>query len=183
MQSPPTITFRNLESSSAVEDHIRRRIEELEDHHPRIVACDVVVSQVTTRQVTGNQFEVDVTVRIPGPDVRVSSKMGRSTAADDVNLAIHRAFDAARRELKERQRKMDHLDVKHHPPVLHGVIDRLFEGEGYGFIQADDGNEVYFEQDNLTSGNWRELRIGMKVRFREADGPKGSYATNVAVRS
>lgn len=65
--------------------------------------------------------------------------------------------------------------------LLHGIVDRIFPGEGYGFIKADDGKEVYFEKDNLTTGNWKYLAIDRKVRFREEIGDKGPYAINLAM--
>lgn len=183
MQSPPTITYRNMDPSLAIDDHIRRRLEELERAHPRIVACNVVIDAPQKKQVKGRAFEVRLTLSVPGPDIHVSRQVGRSGSAEDVSLAIHEAFDAARRLLKEQKREMGRQEVKHHPTVLHGMIDRLFEGEGYGFIAADDGQELYFDRESLLSGNWNDLQIGMRLRFREMQGEKGPYAANVAVAS
>jgi ribosomal subunit interface protein len=182
MQSPPSITFRDIDPSPAIKAHINKRIEELEHYHPRIISCDVVVQAPQKPKVTGREYGVQLTVRVPGPDIRVSRSLGRSHAAEDVNLVIHEVFDAARRKLKEQNRRMGGVDVKQHPPILHGTVDRLFEGEGYGFIKADDGREVYFERDNLTGGDWNILHVDMKVRFREEMGEKGAYATNVTIR-
>lgn len=180
-QSPSKISFLNMESSQAVEAHIRDRIAELEKYHPRIVGCDVVVAAPGRKQINAREFDIRLTVRVPGPDVHVSRSFGRSTASEDVSLAVHQVFDAARRELKEQGRKMSGLDVKHHAPVLHGTIDRLFEGEGYGFIRGDDGQDIYLGRDSLVAGDWDKLHVGAKVRFREQDGDKGPYAANVAV--
>jgi ribosome-associated translation inhibitor RaiA len=141
MESPPSITFRNMEGTPALEEHIRRRIEELEKTHPHIVGCDVVVDAPQKEACHGNGVRRRITCRVPGPDIHVERHVGRSGADEDVNLAIHEAFDAARRKLKEQKREMGAQEVKHHAPVLHGVIDRLFEGEGYGFIVADDGRD------------------------------------------
>lgn len=179
MQSEPTITFRNLEQSDAIEDHVRRRIDELEEFHPRIVSCDVVVEALDRKKVSGREFEVQIKLGVPGPDIEVDRHVGRSEAAEDVNVAIHDAFDAARRILQDQERKMSALHVKHHPPVVHGRIDRLFEGEGYGFIVAEDGSEVFFERDNLTKDCWNALRVDTRVRFRMDEGPKGYFAMNV----
>ena len=181
MQKSPSITFRNLDPSPAIEDHIRQRIQELEKYHPRIIGCIVVVIASEKKKVTGRDFEVQLTISVPGPDIYIARTVGRSQAAEDVNLAIHEVFDAARRAIKDQEEKMNQQHVKHHPTLLHGTIDRLFEGEGYGFIKADDGREVYFERDNLTTGQWADARPDMKVRFREEMGDKGPYAMNVAL--
>lgn len=181
MERPPSITFRNMQGSPEIEDHIRRRIDELEKTHPHVIGCDVVVEAPQKQHVTGTEFAVRITLSVPGPDIHVERHLGRSGASEDVNLAIHDAFDAARRKLKEQKREMGALEVKHHAPILHGVIDRLFEGEGYGFITADDGRELYFGRDHLVTGEWDKLRVGTKLRFREMEGDKGPFAANVAV--
>lgn len=180
MQKEPVITFRNVDSSPAVEAHIRQRFDELEKYHSRIVGCRVVL-HADKKKISGRDFEVQLTISVPGPDIYIARKVGRSEAADDVNLAIHKVFDAARRKLKEQGEKMSGHQTKIYPVVLHGTIDRLFPGEGYGFIKANDGKEVYFERDNLTTGNWNDVAVDQKVRFREEIGEKGPYAINVAV--
>ncbi|WP_193176691.1 HPF/RaiA family ribosome-associated protein [Oricola nitratireducens] len=181
MQRPASITFRNMDKSAVLETHVHKRIGELEKAHPHIVGCDVVIEAPQKKKVTGTEFAVRLTISVPGPDIHVERHVGRSGAAEDANLAIHEAFDAARRILKEQKRKMGSVEVKHHDPVMHGTIDRLFEGEGYGFITSDDGNEVYFERDSMTNGDWDSLRVGTKLRFREMAGEKGPFAANVAV--
>lgn len=169
-----------MDSSPAIEEHIRQRIDELEKYHPRIIGCRVVVKAQDKRKVRGRSFEVQLTVSVPGPDVYVSREVGQSNSSDDMNLAIHQTFDAARRLLKKQDEKMDPHQTKQHSVLLHGTIDRLFPGEKYGFIKADDGKDVYFEKDNLTKGDWDSIKLDMKVRFRENTGEKGPYATNVA---
>lgn len=181
MERPLNITFRNMDTSLAIESHIRERASELEKYHSRIVGCDVVIKAEKKKKVSGRNFEVQLTVRVPGPDIYVAREIGQGNASDDVNLAIHEAFDAARCLLKEQVRKMSGHDEKLHPPIIHGIVDRLFQGEGYGFLKADDGKEVYFEKDNLTVDDWKAISIDTKVRFRENIGDKGPYATNVTI--
>ncbi len=181
MQTPPSITYRNMTPSPAIDGHIHRRIEEMEKAHPRIVGCQVVIDAPQKKHVKGRDFEVRLTLMVPGPDIHVSRCVGRSGAAEDVNLAIHEAFDAARRLLKEQKREMGRVEVKQHPASMHGAIERLFEGEGYGFIAADDSQDVYFDRESLVAGNWNDLKVGTKLRFRIMLGEKGPYAANVSV--
>jgi cold shock CspA family protein/ribosome-associated translation inhibitor RaiA len=183
MESSPSISYRNMDASADIDAHVNRRIAELEKTHPHIVGCDVVIDAPKKKHVTGGEFTVRITLRVPGPDIHVERHVGRSGANEDVNLAIHEAFDAARRILKEQKREMGAREIKHHPPVLHGTIDRLFEGEGYGFITADDGRELYFGRDSLETGDWADLRVGTKLRFREMEGEKGAFAANVTIMS
>lgn len=181
MQTEPHITFRNMDRSEAIEDHIRARIAELEKYHSRITSCDVVVEAPRKHQVTGTEFRIKLHIQVPGPDVHVSRSLGRSEAVADLNLAIHKAFDAARRALKEQVRKMGNVETKHHAEVLYGTVARLVPGTDFGFIRLDDGREVYFERDNLTAGDWADVTARSKVRFRMETGPKGPYAVNVSL--
>lgn len=184
MDSPANITFRHLEPTAALREDIENRIAVLEQFYPNITSCDVVITGPTQKHETGQEFQVQVTVQVPGPkNITVADKLGRSAATADLNLLVHQVFEAVDRQLREHARVMSGLEVKHHADVLHGTIDRLFEGEGYGFIKSDDGNEVYFERDNLTKGDWDKLRVDMRVRFREGMGDKGPYAMKVSVSS
>lgn len=180
MQSPPNITYRNLSPSTAVDDHINRRLEELEKYHPRIVGCDVVIEAPQKPKRNARDFEVRLTVRVPGPDIHITQHVGQSGAIEDINLAIHKAFDSARRKLKEQKREMSRHEVKAHPPVMHGRIVRMFEGEGYGYVLADDGHEVFFNRESLVSGDWEKLKVDGKIRFREMNGEMGLYAANIS---
>lgn len=179
METPPHITFRNMDRSEPIEAHVRARIRELEKYHPRITSCDVVIEAPRKQQKTGTEYMIRLNIQVPGPDVHVARSLGRSEAAADLNLAIHRAFDAARRTLKEQVRKMGRIETKHHPEVMLGHVDRIVPGSDYGFIRLEDGREIYFERDNLTSGDWDALAPGTRVRFRQETGPKGAYAINV----
>ena len=106
MQSPLTITFRNLAPSEAVEEHVRRRFADLEKVYPRIVGGEVVVEAPQKRKVTGRAFKVHVRVEVPGPDINVTRQIGQSGAAEDVSLAINEAFETTGRLLLERKREM-----------------------------------------------------------------------------
>ena len=164
-----------------LQDLVHQRISDLEKIYPRIISCDIVVDAPQKKKVTGRTFEVHLSVHLPGPDIHVSRSYGRSKADEDVKLAINRVFNTAKRKLRQHSQKMGLQEIKHHAPVIHGVVDRLIPGTTYGFIKGDDGREVYFEADNLTGGNWADIKAGNKVRFREELGPKGPYATNVTI--
>ena len=181
MQSDPTITFRNFDSSPAVEQKIMERIVDIEKFHPRIVSCDVVVEMPQKSKVSGREFEVHININVPGPDIHVSRSVSHSEAKENLDLAIGEAFSAARRILQDQDRGMDPHRTKHHAPIEHGAIVRLFEGEGYGFIHSeDDGGEYYFSRESLTVDCWDKLGVGDRLKFRAEDGENGLYASNVS---
>ena len=62
--------------------------------------------------------------------------------------------------------------------MAEGKIKRL-TGKSFGFIEAGDGNEVFFHMSNLADVKFEELREGQKVTYDEVEGPKGLSAENV----
>jgi ribosome-associated translation inhibitor RaiA/cold shock CspA family protein len=181
MQSPPTVTFRGVDPSPAIEDLIGERTARLEKFHAGIIACDVVVEAAQKRKTHGRLFSVRVRLGLPGPDISVSRDVAQGDAQEDVRLAVNRAFSAVETKLKEQKRTMGAVEVKHHPPVLHGEVSELEPELGWGMIRADDGRSVYFQKDSLETGTWEAVAVGRRLRFREVEGEKGPYAIHVAV--
>ncbi len=181
MQIEPSISFHNLEHSDAIESDIKRRIDELEKFHPRIIGCNVVVDAPHRDKHKGNIYEVRIDLSIPGKDIAVTREAGVNHAHEDIYVAIRDSFDAARRSLEDQVRKMSAHRTKQHPAAMHGHVVRIFDEEGYGFIETEDGHELYFDKDSLTKPVWTKVQIGSKVRFKERDGDKGPFGTNVAL--
>ena len=68
----PEISFRNMDSSAAVEERIRARIRELEQLEPRITSCGIVVERAHRRHHRGNVFGIHVVLHVPGREIVVS---------------------------------------------------------------------------------------------------------------
>lgn len=69
-----------------------------------------------------------------------------------------------------------------------GVIAQLCpsdfgEGGGYGFIQADDGERLFFNPSGLqlSSVRFEYLKVGDRCRFTSIEHPKGPRAIEVWV--
>ncbi len=62
-----------------------------------------------------------------------------------------------------------------------GTIKRLVRERGFGFIQAADGQEIFFHRSALTAGGFDELREGLAVEFDVQRGEKGARAANMKV--
>jgi cold shock CspA family protein/ribosome-associated translation inhibitor RaiA len=180
MLTEPQITFRNMSSSPAVETDVRRRIAWLERFYPAIVGCHVAI-EAPRRHRQGGLFRVRIEVAVPGGEVVVSRSPAESHDHADVYVAVRDAFRAARREVMDRARRL-RGDVKEHVPAPAGRIARLFdEPRGrYGFLQTDDGRDVYFHEHAVLDA-WEELRVGDRVRFVETSGDKGPQASTVEV--
>ena len=181
MKSQPIITWRNMDHSPAVDTLVRARITALERFHPNIIGCTVVIDAPQKRRVSGRGFDVRVRLEIPGPNLTVARSVRHGSAHDDVTRALNAAFSALEGRLKAKRQVVGGQEVKHHPPEIHGEIVELEGALGWGHLRADDGREVYFQRDSLVKGEWDALTLGDRLRFRERDGEKGAYATDIAV--
>ena len=84
------------------------------------------------------------------------------------------------RQLEDYARKLAGR-VKTHEPPLHGKVVRLFPYEGYGFVAASDGREVYFHENSVLRQAFSKLEIGSEVRLvvAEREGAEGPQASTV----
>lgn len=180
MQREPIISWRNIPRSDAVEDIIHKRIEALERFCPEALGLRVTLSASQKPRHAARGFDVRLHLEVPGPDLDVARTVRHGLAADDIVRAVNATFTALERRIKETRRILDGQEVKHHPAILHGEIVELEPELGYGFVRADDGQEVYFQKDGLVAGEWADLAIGVRLRFREQAGEKGPFAVDVA---
>lgn len=181
MQTEPRIAFQNMDPSPAVEADIRERIAKLEEFHSRLTGCSVVVQAPHRSGTHGRIFEVRIDLTVPGEEIAVTREAGLNHAHEDIHVALRDAFDAARRLLEDRVRRTAAHRTKRHPEVEHGEVVRIFPDDGYGFIETPDGREIYFQRDSLTKPNWDHIAVGSRLRFKERDGDKGPFATQVTL--
>ena len=53
------------------------------------------------------------------------------------------------------------------------------EKKGWGFIQKDDGSDVFVHYSAIQESGFKSLADGQAVEFEITDGPKGPQAANV----
>jgi len=180
MQIPLRITFRNLDRSDAVEAKVRERVDELEQFYNRITGCRVVIEEPSRRQHKGNLFHVRVDLSVPGREIVVKRDPPEHHGHEDIYVALRDCFDAVRRQLEDHVRRA-RGDVKTHEAASHGRILRLVPTEGFGFITAADGAEIYFHRHAVSGNAFDKLKEGDEVRFamHEGEGEKGPQASTV----
>ncbi len=66
--------------------------------------------------------------------------------------------------------------------MVEGIVKRLFENRGYGFIKVEDGREVFFHETSLQNIRFDLLKEGDPVEFNVMEGPKGPRAVYVVVK-
>ncbi|MBD3676179.1 MAG: HPF/RaiA family ribosome-associated protein [Planctomycetaceae bacterium] len=185
MQVPLELSFRNMETSPELEELIQEHVDKLEEFFDRITACRVVVEAPHQHHHKGNLYQVRIYLSVPEHDIVVDRSPEKDRAHEDIQIAIRDAFDAARRQLQDFVRKLRH-EVKEHATPAHGRIKEFFPSsidiaEGYGFIEAVDGREIYFDAHSLLDAGLKDLTVGTEVRFVEEEGEKGPQASSVSL--
>lgn len=62
---------------------------------------------------------------------------------------------------------------------MHGKVKWFNAEKGYGFITADDGNEVFVHYTAIRGEGFRTLDEGQSVDFDIVQGDRGPQAANV----
>ncbi len=65
--------------------------------------------------------------------------------------------------------------------VAKGMIRRLLEHRGFGFIQSEDGRNVFFHRSEVLHVPFSELQEGQVVEFTVEETPQGPKARRVRV--
>jgi len=175
MEIPLQITSRNVDMSEAIEMKIRTEAGKLDKIHDRIMRCRVVVESPHRHHHQGRLYSINIYMTLPGSEVVV-----KRAPHEDLYVSIRDSFNAARRKLEDFSRRQ-RGDVKHHEEAPHGSITALFPEKGYGFLTTSDNMNIYFHKHSVINLDFNHLKVGMKVRYTEAEGEKGPQASTVAV--
>ena len=60
-----------------------------------------------------------------------------------------------------------------------GTVKWFSDSKGYGFIEQEDGDDVFVHFSALEGDGFKSLNEGQAVEFDILDGPKGPQAANV----
>jgi ribosomal subunit interface protein len=178
MQSPVQVTFRDLSPSAALSRHIERRAVKLDTFFDRITSCHIVVEAPNRHHKHGARYHVRIDMQVPGKGLVVTKNPEERKG--DLHAAVDDAFTDAERVLEDYARQLHSTTgTRRKPP--HGLVASIFVERGYGFIQTEDGREIYFHRNSVLGGAFEKLQVGARVRFAEEDGDKGPQASTVHV--
>ena len=63
--------------------------------------------------------------------------------------------------------------------MLKGTVKWFNESKGFGFIEQEEGKDVFVRYYAIARLGFKTLNEGHKVQFEIVDGPKGPAAANV----
>ncbi len=63
--------------------------------------------------------------------------------------------------------------------MANGVVKWFNDKKGYGFIEKEDGGDVFVHYSAIKMGGFKTLNEGDHVTFDIEEGNKGPAATNV----
>jgi ribosome-associated translation inhibitor RaiA len=180
MEVPPEITFRGLEKTEAIEAHIYRWTDKLDEIHSGIISCRIAVENDQEHQRSGSPFRVRVVVRVPpGKELIGRHEAGQGEINEHLPAVISEAFEAVRRQLIKTKDKLQG-EVKGRPragradracdPVVHRQGLRVFtHARRPGIIFS---SECGFKRRLRASGSGNGCAL---FSFRRRGGTSGQF--------
>jgi cold shock CspA family protein/ribosome-associated translation inhibitor RaiA len=162
-----------------VRSAIAKHVDDLESRFGRVTACRVVLKCPSGRHRTGGLYEINIHLALPnGREVTIDRTPTADERQADVAFAVNDAFKRARRRLQDHVRRMQgQVKTPAERPI--GTVTRLDSTGGFGFLETKDGREIYFHQNSVLDGKFRQLAPGTRVLFSEELGEKGPQASTV----
>jgi ribosomal subunit interface protein len=173
MQSTLKITSKDFTIFEALENEIRDKVSKLERSSKDLIDCEVAIEAPVGHHKKGGPYSVRIDMQVKGKELAVSNRSNT-----DLQAAIRDAFDAARRQLEDYSRQMQHKTKTHESNPVARVV-RIFSEAGYGFIATPEGRELYFHRNSVLEPGFRRLEVGTQVRFDEEMGEQGPQATTI----
>jgi ribosomal subunit interface protein len=102
MNTPLQVTYRDIDSTEAIDAYVRRKAEKLERlGDRRLLSCRVAIESPHRSRIHGRDFRVLIEATVPGKSI-VISKNGHD---QDLYAAIDTAFDEAVRRVTGELRR------------------------------------------------------------------------------
>jgi len=178
MQTPAQIEFEGIQVSAEIRAAVEQHVAELESRFGRTTAARIMVKGPGDHHQTGGQYQVSIRLALPeGREVHVGRTPKLDERYGELTFAVDDAFKRARRQLQD-QARLRRGDVKTHEPQPIGTVARIDPSGEFGFLEAADGHEVYFNCNSVVDGG-SNIVPGTRVSYVEEIGEKGPQASTV----
>jgi cold shock CspA family protein/ribosome-associated translation inhibitor RaiA len=182
MQTPVEIDFQGMPARPEIRSAIAKHVADLEQHFGRVTAGRVVLKAPGSHHRTGGLYEVNIRLALPdGREVNVDRTAKADERHSDLNFAVNDAFKRARRQLQDQVRQLQG-QVKTHEGAPIGTVVRLDPSGEFGFLESNDGREIYFHRNSVLDDAFPRLTVGTRVTFAEEEGEKGTQASTVTLQ-
>jgi len=176
---------------------VREEAAKLERFYDRITSCRVVVER-PQRAPSSKLYHVRIDLGLPNGELVVKHTPSLHASLQDAGIgksreeaeavlvhknperAIREAFHEMTRRLQDYKRKQEGSVKKSHK-MAGATVKEIFPEEGYGFLEAAEDRQIYFNRASVLGGRFGQLRVGARVRFAEEMGDKGPQASTVKV--
>jgi cold shock CspA family protein len=164
------IEGQHLEVLPEWREKVEEELARLQQHY-RDPILHARVAIIGTAHHRHGAFEVRLALAVAGDTITLTRQ------GDQVLPLLVEAFDALDRRLADRHQVLRQQIKTHEETGQRGRIARLFPEKDYGFIETEDGLEVYFHAHAVKKGSFSRLTPGMAVKFAQEAGDQGPQAT------
>ena len=116
MDIPLELSFRNTDSSPAVEARVRERVARLEQFFSHLTSCRVTIGAPPRKGGGSQVFQVTIEMGVPRKGELVVKNDDRDERHKDVYMALGETFDTAERRLRKFAERMEGKANRHLPP-------------------------------------------------------------------
>jgi ribosomal subunit interface protein len=181
MLLPLQCTFRGMVPSDALEAHVRKQAAKLDRFFDRIMHCHVVI-EANHRHRHGSRYRVTIDMTVPRHELAVARNSTDNEFLADAYAAVDAAFQHAGRcldQLEQRMRGRVKERGRQRSPTA--VVSKVFIDRGFGFLETEAGEEIYFHKNSVLREQFHGLVPGVLVRYFEEIGEDGPQASTVEV--
>lgn len=176
MQVPLELVARDVPLRPALKAAIQKSVDHLEQLEPRLIACRVVVTRGPGRHRQRFQYRVRLDLTVPRREFPVTRTTGTTALA-----AAQAAFETAERRLREETERRNERGRHPRARPPRARVRTIYPTAGYGFLETDDGRQIYFDARSVLDGAFSRLEPGTEVKFREEAGRDGPQASTVSL--
>ena len=130
MRIAPTVSYRGVDKTDALETLIAEKVEKLEQAYDQISSCRIAIEKVKDHPSGGSPYRVRLDITVPeSREIVVDKSPNEGKQYPPLEAVIRDAFDVAFRQLREMN-EQQHGHMKTHEPGKREIIlDDLPAGE------------------------------------------------------